>query len=298
MKEERGPWYLLTGLVLGAVLGLVYAWFYAPVKYMDVSPASLSEANKDQYRAVISAAFAANGDLPRARARLNLLNDPDPARVLAVQAQRALAEGHPEQEVYALGLLAVSLSEGEAPPNAFPIFASSTPSLVVETATPSPEPPTATAEEQLAANPGAGTATQRPSATSMLRPMTPTPTQLPTRTATPTPGSAFVLAERTALCDITLIDPLIIINTLDAAEQPVPGVEVIVSWSGGEDRLVTGLKPELGLGYGDFHMTPGTSYSVHLAEGGEMAQGLVSNECETRSGNRFWGSWSLTFSQP
>jgi hypothetical protein len=30
MKEERGPWYLLTGLLIGAVLGLAYAWFYAP----------------------------------------------------------------------------------------------------------------------------------------------------------------------------------------------------------------------------------------------------------------------------
>ena len=298
MKEERGPWYLLTGLVLGAVLGLVYAWFYAPVRYVDVSPASLSEANKDLYRALISAAFAANGDLPRARARLNLLNDPDPARVLAVQAQRALAEGRPEQEVYALGLLAVSLSEGQVPPNAFPIFASSTPSLVVETATPSPESATATPEEQLSAVAGAVTATQRPSATPTLRPLTPTPTPLPTRTATPTPGSPFVLVERTSLCDIKLVEPLIIINTLDSADQPVPGVEVIVSWSGGEDRLVTGLKPELGLGYGDFHMAPSISYTVHLAEGGEMVQGLVSNECETRSGSRFWGSWSLIFSQP
>jgi hypothetical protein len=298
MRDERGPWYLLTGLVLGAVLGLVYAWFYAPVRYVDASPASLSEADKDLYRALISAAFVANGDIPRARARLNLLDDIDPARVLAVQAQRALAEGHPEQEVYALGLLAVSLTEGQVPPNAFPSVASSTPSLVIETATPSIEPPTATPEEPLPAEAGAVTATLRASATPTLRPFTATSTPLPTRTATATPGSAFVLAERTALCDSNLEGPLIIINTLDSADQPVPGVQVIVSWSGGEDRLVTGLKPELGLGYGDFHMQPGVSYTVHLAEGGEVVQGLVSNECETRSGNRFWGSWSLIFSQP
>jgi hypothetical protein len=298
MKDERGPWYLLTGLVLGAVLGLVYAWFYAPVRYVDASPASLGEAGKDLYRVLISAAFVANGDLPRARARLNLLDDLDPARVLAVQAQRALAEGHSEQEVYALGLLAVSLAEGEVPPNAIPIIASSTPSLVIETATPSIEPATATPQQPLSAVVGVVTATQRASVTPTLRPFTATSTPLPTRTATPTPGSPFVLAERAALCDSNLDGPLIIINTLDSADQPVPGVQVIVSWSGGEDRLVTGLKPELGLGYGDFHMQPGVSYTVHLVEGGEVVQGLVSNECETRSGNRFWGSWSLTFSQP
>jgi hypothetical protein len=298
MKDERGPWYLLTGLILGAALGLAYAWFYAPVMYVDASPASLSEADKDQYRVLISAAFAANGDLPRAQARLNLLNDPDPARVLAVQAQRALAEGRPEQEVYALGLLAVSLSEGEVPANAFPILASSTPSLAAETATPSPEPPTATPEEELPSATGSVTATQRPRATATARSSTPTITPLPTRTATPTPGSPFVLDDKSSLCDPELSEPLIIINTLDSAGQPVPGVEIIVSWSDGEDRLVTGLKPELGLGYGDFYMIPGISYTVHLAEGGELVQGLLSSECETRSGSRYWGSWSLTFSQP
>jgi hypothetical protein len=298
MKDERGPWYLLTGLVLGAVLGLVYAWFYAPVTYIDVSPASLSEAYKDHYRALISAAFAANGDLPRARARLNLLNDTDPERVLSVQAQRALAEGHPEQEVYVLGLLAVSLSEGEVPANAFPLLASSTPSLAVVSATPPPEPRTTTlVASQTSAEEGIAT-TQRSSATPTPRSLTPTTTPLPTRTATPTAGAPFVLSDKTALCDAELSEPLIIINTLDSAGQPVPGVEFIVSWSDGEDRLITGLKPELGLGYGDFYMEPGISYSVHLAEGGELIQGLLSNECETRAGDRFWGSWSLTFSQP
>ena len=291
MKEERGPWYLLTGLVLGAVLGLAYAWFYAPVKYVDASPASLGENDKDNYRVLISAAFAANADLPRARARLNLLNDPEPARVLAVQAQRSLAEGRPEQEVNALGMLAVALSEGSLSPN--PIQeASNTPGLIVETATTSP---TITSEVETSS---AGTATPSPETTLTLRLATSTPTIIPTRTATPTPGAAFVLDARSALCDPDLADPLIIINTLDSASQPVPGVEVIVSWSGGEDRLVTGLKPELGLGYGDFTMQPGISYTVHLAEGGELVQGLVTSECETRSGERFWGSWSLTYIQP
>ena len=26
MREERGPWYLLTGLIIGVIFGLVYAW--------------------------------------------------------------------------------------------------------------------------------------------------------------------------------------------------------------------------------------------------------------------------------
>jgi hypothetical protein len=298
MKEERGPWYLLTGLLIGAVLGLAYAWFYAPVHYVDASPASLSESYRDHYRVLISAAFLANGDLPRARARLGLLGDPDPARLLAIQAQRALAEKQPEQVINALGLLAVSLSEGGLPAMGLP----ATPALTQAATLPLPSPTTAilssTPEETTPASLATNTPRATEAATLTSRPPTPTPTLLPTRTATPTQGPPFVLKDKSPLCDIKVRDPRIIIHTLDAAGQPVPGVEIIVSWPGGEDRLFTGLKPELGLGYGDFNMLPGVSYSVHLAEGGELVQGLLSNECETRAGERFWGSWALMFAQP
>lgn len=294
MKEERGPWYLLTGLLIGAVLGLAYAWFYAPVHYVDASPASLSESYRDHYRVLISAAFLANGDLPRARARLGLLGDPDPARLLAIQAQRALAEKQPEQVINALGLLAVSLSEGGLPAMALPATSAPTPAITQAAALSSPTQtsPAATVPAQ------ATTSVPTLAATPTSRPPTPTPTLLPTRTATPTQGAPFVLKDKSPLCDIKVREPRIIIHTLDAAGQPVPGVEIIVSWPGGEDRLFTGLKPELGLGYGDFNMLPGTGYSVHLAEGGELVQGLLSNECETRAGERFWGSWALMFAQP
>lgn len=307
MREERGPWYLLTGLLIGAVLGLAYAWFYAPIQYVDASPALLSETYKDHYRVLISVAFAANGDLPRARARLKLLGDEDPARVLAIQAQRALAEKRPEYEINVLGLLAVSLSEGNAPALVVPLSPTTPPAATLAQVPPSPLPPTATTAGD-ASNESASSedvvdnsipALQFSStAAPTLRPSTSTVTPLPTRTPTPTPGSPFVLKDKSQVCDIKVRDPRIIINTLDAAGQPVPGVEVIVSWPGGEDRLFTGLKPELGLGYGDFQIVPGTSYSVHLAEGGELVQDLLSNECETRAGERFWGSWALLFAQP
>jgi hypothetical protein len=314
MKEERGPWYLLTGLLIGAVLGLAYAWFYAPVHYVDASPASLSESYRDHYRVLISAAFLANGDLPRARARLGLLGDPDPARLLAIQAQRALAEKQPEQVINALGLLAVSLSEGDLPAVALPATPTPMPAITQAVALPpttqhSPPPetvPAATASTTDATTvpteattvPTEAVTVPTEAATPTSRPPSPTPTLLPTRTATATQGAPFVLRDKSPLCDIKLREPRIIIHTLDAAGQPVPGVEIIVSWPGGEDRLFTGLKPELGLGYGDFNMLPGTSYSVHLAEGGELVQGLLSNECETRAGERFWGSWALMFAQP
>ena len=300
MKEERGPWYLLTGLLIGAMLGLAYAWFYAPVHYVDASPASLSESYRDHYRVLISAAFLANGDLPRARARLGLLGDPDPARLLAIQAQRALAEKQPEQVINALGLLAVSLSEGGLPAVALPPTPAPMPAFTpAEVLPPTPQNSPTVDTIPSAAVPTVGVeAVPTEASTPTSRPPTPTPTLLPTRTATPTQGAPYVLKDKSPLCDIKVREPRIIIHTLDAAGQPVPGVEIIVSWPGGEDRLFTGLKPELGLGYGDFNMLPGVTYSVHLAEGGELVQGLLSNECETRAGERFWGSWALMFAQP
>ena len=63
-RDQRGPWYLLTGLVLGVALGLVYAWVLAPVKYVDTVPDMLREDYKAQYRALVAAAYMATGDLP------------------------------------------------------------------------------------------------------------------------------------------------------------------------------------------------------------------------------------------
>ena len=104
MRDERGYWYLLTGFVIGIVLGLVYAWLISPQQYKDTSPASLQPEFKDQYRAMIAAAFVATGNLPRAEARLQLLDDQDVVRTLTEQAQLTLAEGSSPRQAQALGL--------------------------------------------------------------------------------------------------------------------------------------------------------------------------------------------------
>ena len=123
-------------------------------------------------------------------------------------------------------------------------------------------------------------------------------TPLPTRTATSTPGATFVLESRELVCNPNLGESLIQILALDAADQPVPGVEVVITWESGEDHFFTGLKPELGLGYADFNMTAGTTYTLRLAEGGQPIPGLTPSECESEEGNRYWGAWLLIFSQP
>ncbi|MFU8771182.1 MAG: hypothetical protein ACNA8H_02045 [Anaerolineales bacterium] len=112
MKDDRGPWYLLTGVVLGIALGLFYSWVISPVEYVNTSPSDLRAEYKDQYRALVAMAFLYNEDLRRAQTRLDLLDDADIAQNLAEQAQRYLASGRDSQAAQALGLLAVAIGRG------------------------------------------------------------------------------------------------------------------------------------------------------------------------------------------
>jgi hypothetical protein len=107
-RAKRSPWYLLTGAVLGLILGLVYAWLINPVVYESSTPGTLGEADKDFYRAMIAQVYDVTGDLGRASLRLALLEDPDPVFALGAQAQRALAAGR-EGDAHALALLASAL---------------------------------------------------------------------------------------------------------------------------------------------------------------------------------------------
>jgi len=305
MRDERGPWYLLTGLILGAALGLLYAWLIAPRNYADTSPASLQAEFKDQYRAMIALAYLANGNFPRAQARLDLLKDEDPIEILNEQAQRSLAEGSmpgaSPLEAQALGLLAGSLEQGGAPPN--PVPASRTP-VASPSPTQSPPPSPTASLTPASSDPITPTApTSLPTAGETGTPVvtrTPAPagTPLPTRTSTSTQGAPFVLQDRTFSCDPDVAGPLLIVLAESAAGQPLPNVEAIVSWEGGEDHFFTGLKPELGLGYADFVMTPGVVYALRLADGGQPVLDLSSAECESSRRERYWGSWVLLFNRP
>ncbi len=295
-REERGPWYLITGLLIGAVAGVLYAWGFQPVEYTDTKPASLRTDFKDQYRALIAAAYTANGDLVRARARLDLLEDEDVYRTLAEQAQRTLAGasatesgGGGMEEARALGVLAVAL--GQPPPTLGAPGVSATEVLapsVTATIT-----PTLNLTPELSPTPNVTTAqTGTPQAVRA------TLTPLPTRTFTPTPGSLYALKSEGLVCKIDYGAPLIIVKAFDAAGQGVPGEKVVVSWSGGENSFYTGLKPELGLGYADFSMDPGVAYTLRLEEGGQIVPDLTASECQSDSGERFWGAWELVFEQP
>ncbi len=329
MSEGRGSWYLLTGLVLGAAIGLLYAWVVSPTRYVDTFPNALSQEYKDRYRVLIAEAYLADGNLVRAKARLGLLKDSDVYSVLAQQAQRSLAAGDNPEEARALGLLSVALGQGAAPP--ITLAATVTPTLQTTAqailATVSQRTPDFTSLPTIA-NTANATFTPQPSATPSETPVisetqvmasgtvtstlpsaarqtitptatpVPTLTPLPTATPSPTPGAPFVLEKQDSICDPNLKEPLIQVQAFDAAGQPVPGEEGVVTWDGGETHFYTGLKPELGPGYADFTMTPGTIYTLRLGEGGQPINGLTAQQCSQPDGSTYWGSLRLQFKQP
>jgi hypothetical protein len=296
---------LLTGLAIGAVLGVLYAWVLQPVEYTDTKPASLRADFKDQYRALIASAYMANGDLVRARARLDLLKDEDVYRTLAEQAQRTLAGASSAQagsavmeEARALGLLAVALGQSPSTisaPGGATLQATQTRLPTLDLTPDLSDTPSAAQTDE---PPTSAPATNSPGTGGPTPSSAPTLTPLPTRTFTPTPGSLFTLKSEELSCQSPQTVPLIVVQAFDAAGQGVPGLQVVVSWNGGESRFFTGLKPEFGLGYADFSMDPGVVYTVRLDEGGQIVPDLTAAECESEGGERFWGAWVLVFEQP
>jgi len=291
--DRRGSWYILTGLVLGVAAGLIYSWVISPVKYLDAPPYSLRADYKDEYRALVAAAYMYSHDLLRAQGRLAQLKDNETAQTIVGQAQRALANGHPAEEVKALNLLAAALGGGVTPEGGSMTpsqQSSSIPTTSEVTPTPLIIDPTASPTPTLPAS----------ATTINILLMISTNTPQPTRTATPspTPGAPFILQETRMVCNINQPAPLIQVEIRDAAGQPVPSIEVSVTWNGGEDHFFTGLQPEMGLGYGDFVMTPDIAYSIHLKDGDQPVEDLTAAECTAEDNSRYWGSWYLVFVQP
>ena len=98
------------------------------------------------------------------------------------------------------------------------------------------------------------------------------------------------MLDQTAICEDEAVTRIEVI-TVDAFLNEMPGVEVLVTSQEKEDHFFTGFKPELGVGYGDFVMEPGESYSVVLADGSSEVSGLRVETCASGVS----GGWRLTF---
>ena len=280
MDQNRGNWYLITGLILGLILGLVYSWVISPVSQVDTHPNLLRTDYKDIYRSLISRAYRANNNLPRAEARLDLIGDDEPALALAAQAQRFLAEGGDHEMAVILANSSAALQSSEAAENT-PV-----PPTGTAAASDSDENPTASSKDT-EENGG-----NNLDSTSTLEPVS-------SRTPPPTESPPFILQDSSPICDPTLSESLIQVIATNSAGDGIPGVAIQISLgSDPKEVFYTGLKPELGLGYADFSAEPGLSYQVEIPDSGLIVSDIEVPTCQNESEESYWGSWEIYITHP
>lgn len=290
---KRAAPLIVLALLAGLGLGLAYAWVISPVEYVDAHPAILRADFKEQYRLVIAASYAATLDLPRARARLELLGDTDPAAELTAQTQRMAASGETVENVQPLVRLAADLARGFASdpltPTPPPIFNTPdiefTPTMDEIEAEPFEEP-TETPVPTLAFD-------QTPLAPLEAETNTPRPTFTPTSR----PGAPFTLTGQETICDPSAGNSLMQFILLDSRGRQAAGIEIIITWERGEDRFFTGFKPELGNGYADFIMQADTIYNIRIVTGGSFVPNISAPVCIAENGATYAGGLRLTFQQ-
>ena len=312
MSDRRGNWYLITGFILGAVAGLLYSWLINPVHYVGTAPFSMKSDFKNSYRILVASAYASDGDIGRARARLTLLRDPDPAQALAAQAQQILAVGGQQSDARVLAVMAVAIGQL---PTSLPTtataaqlptrtvtttrtLAATSPALQVSVTPTLTPPPTQTPGLTSVAYTASPSPTLQPSPDRTITATRQTGTPHPTSTPTPTLGAPFALKERSRVCDQTASQANLQVQINDASGNPVPGVEILVSWQDGQDAFFTGFMPEINAGFATFRLTPELVYSIRLTDGGEPVNDLAAVSCSATAGQTYWGGWYLVFQQP
>ncbi len=291
---KRDGWMWLLALLAGFGLGLVYAWMVAPVRYVNTVPTTLRSDFKDQFRAAIAASYSATHNLDRAKARLALLGDADPVQALTAQAQRMLASGASFDSIRQVAALASDLKSGVA--SALPT-ATGTPTAIAPAISPAAAIETATAPTSASETPTAVNGSPTAVASTSAPQIFDTPTPRPTYTPTSTPGAPFKLVSQESICNPDLTDGLMQITTLDSTRHQMAGVEIIITWSGGEEHIFTGLKPEIANGYADYIMQSGVSYTVRIDDSGSPVPNLAAPTCPGANNQTYLGGLHLTFQE-
>jgi hypothetical protein len=282
----------LLALLAGAAVGLVYAWMIAPARQADTAPNTLRADFKDQFRALIAASYADNHNLARARARLALLGDADPIEALTAQAQRMLASRASFQVVQQVAQLATDLRAGVAslPPSVAAVDTANTLTATTTQLIPTQLSVAATATA-ISPEPTPG---EGPAAT----PAFDTPTARPTPTPIPTASAPFQLVSQDQVCNPKLTDGLMQISVLDQHRHQMPGAEIDILWTGAEETIFTGLKPEIADGYADYIMQAGVAYTLRVGRSGDAVPNLTAPACPTSNGQTYLGGLKLVFQQP
>ncbi len=281
MKEKRPPLYLITGIVIGLLAGVLISTVILPVRYSDTDPSTLSAAQKNIYRALIARAYLYEGDRSRALVRLALLGSGSNADELVAQAQQMVGANGDTLSAKGLALLAGAMTD---------------PNMVITPLTnaqagSTPELPTATGITPTVAK----TDTALPPTSTPFATYTPRPTATPK----PTQGAPYQLVgDPKPVCDPESGRSLLIVHVYDSEGNGVSGVEIELSVTdGGSSSFYTGLYPEISSGYADYEISAGILYSLRVGVGGVVITGLEAPQCPAGESDPYAGSLELTFKQ-
>ena len=247
---------IFIGILLGAGLGLLAGWVLLPREDVHASPVTLRADYQEIYMLMVAAAYRDDGDIERASTRLAALGLNDTVAAVTALAQRASFQNRNEFTVSTVSDLALSL--GGRPQSPTP----SHKAAGLRTLTPTPGK------------------SVTPDETDTLITTIPS---LPTPQASQTHVYDYVLVDQETVCNADLTAPLIQVKVMDRNNNPLEGVQVQITWTGGQDGFSTGLKPEISQGYGDFAMQQGQVYSVQVGSRTIPLRGIVSENCT--SGN-------------
>jgi hypothetical protein len=260
---------ILIGLAIGAALGLAYAWLIEPVIYIESSPAQVVKSYREAWLIMAAEAYAQDGDWERAQARVNALRDNQLAQTVADLFEKYHVAG-PNASARALARLAERLNVRTP---AMQVYLAT-----LDTPTQPPAPTISATHTAVLPRP---TVTYTP---------TPTPSPLPTVASGATRNPDYQVIERRAECT-TGQAPQIRIIVQDELGQSIPGKEIWITWEGGSDRFVTGFKPDIDPGYGDFDMQIDQLYNVSVDKPTSiLAAGLRAEACDAEGRT----SWQLT----
>lgn len=257
----------IVAIGAGLAAGLGYSWGLDSVEEYESAPDSLHIEYKFVYLALIGDLYAYEGDLEQAKARLAELGIQADGAVLAGLIEDYLDGGGRPEQVRNLTHLAEALG---ARGGVLLVFGPAPILTLSPTPAPGPTSPVPVPSEDRST---------------------------PATTATPAP--AFHLSEQTSICSEPGQPGLISVWVQDAEGNGLSNIKVVVSWATGQDRFVTGLRPEKGLGYADFEMQPQIQYDVALADfRGDIAGALTSDlSPDTCPTGTIAVSWHLTFEQ-
>lgn len=297
-QPRERPWYLLTGLVIGLVFGLIISLGVFPLRYTDATPAMLERESRNDYIIAIAMAHYGTPDIGRARARLQTLGLEDDLAVVvkSLSTGNRLGEGF-TQVVEALNKLASDLSDGA-------LFREEIKILVPE-GEETPEPtdqsnfvPTYIDEVQPVSG-GQQTGDQDEVgvvgnesddlAEDFLQP--PENQVVLAMTINDQP---FRLAERLTFCDRSLSSQLEVV-VKDEDGQGLKGVPILIQWAEGTETFYTGLYGDIDAGYADFDMQEGEVYQLQVGRTSLFVEEVKANICREDDGSLYTGGIRLFF---